>query len=255
MRLFLLLLLFSLASFAYTDSDMDGVPDADDHCLNTPMTDLVDLSGCTKKSLISPHHFSVIGGEGYAQESNDIYTFSSFELNYYYKKLSVQLTTGYYDLKSNDINSSGLNDTYLNLFYTFNPIKNFKLSLGMGIAFPTYDNIDNRTDYSTSLYGRYSLDKWSLSSGVGYRLIGDNNTVNTFYYNLGIGYSWSDKVYSSLSYSVSQSLYEGNEDLKSLSLYNYYNINKSWFATINYSHGLSDASLDNSIGVKIGYYW
>jgi len=255
MRLFLLLLLFSLASFAYTDSDMDGVPDADDHCLNTPMTDLVDLSGCTKKSLISPHHFSVIAGEGYAQENDDAYTFSSFELNYYYKKLSVQLTTGYYDLNSNDINGSGLNDTYLNLFYTFSPIKDFKLSVGMGIAFPTYDNIDNRTDYSTSLYGRYYLDKWSLSSGVGYRLIGDNNTVNTFYYNLGIGYSWSDKVYSSLSYSVSESLYEGNEDLKSLSLYNYYNINKSWFATINYSHGLSDASLDNSIGVKIGYYW
>jgi len=255
MRLFLLLLFFSLASFAYTDSDMDGVPDADDHCLNTPMTDLVDLSGCTKKSLISPHYFSVIGGEGYAQENDDAYTFSSFELNYYYKKLSVQLTTGYFDLKSNDINSSGLNDTYLNLFYTFSPIKDFKLSVGMGIAFPTYDNIDNRTDYSTSLYGRYYLDKWSLSFGLGYRLIGDNNTVNTFYYNLGIGYSWSDKIYSSLSYSVSQSVYEGNEDLKSLSLYNYYNINKSWFATINYSHGLSDASLDNSIGVKIGYYW
>jgi len=219
------------------------------------MTDLVDLSGCTKKSLLSPHHFSVTAGEGYAKENDASYLFSSLSLNYYYKKLSVQFSTGYYDLKSNDVNSSGLNDSYLNLFYTFSPMKNFKLSLGTGIAFPTYDDVNNKTDYSTSLYGRYYLDKWSLAAGLGYRFIGDSNAVNTLYYSLGTGYTWNKKVYSSLSYSVSQSMYEGNEDLKSLSLYNYYQLNNNWFTTVNYSHGLSNASLDNSIGVKIGYYW
>ena len=254
-RLLLLLLFLSTLSFAYTDSDMDGVPDADDACPRTPMTDLVDLSGCTKKSLISPHHFSLLAGVGYAKDNDASYTFPSAELNYYYKKFSLQLTTGYYDLTSSDLNSSGLNDTYVNLFYAFKPMKNLNLSWGVGMALPTYDSIDNKTDYSTSLYGRYKLESWSLSAGAGYRLMGDNNATNTFYYSVGTGYHWNKKLYSSFSYSVSQSIYEGNNDLKSLSFYNYYQINNNWFTTVNYTHGLSDASLDNSIGAKIGYYW
>jgi len=254
-RLAFIFILFPLTLLAYTDSDMDGVPDADDSCPHTPMTDLVDLSGCTKKSLISPHHFSLSLGEGYAKENDTSYLFSSLAFNYYYRKLSVQFTTGYYDLKSNDVNTSGLNDSYLNLSYTFDPMENFKLLLGGGVAFPTYDHVDNKTDYSASLYGRYYWDKWSFTTGLGYRLIGDSNAVNTLYYSLGTGYTWNAKVYSSLSYSVSQSIYEGNEDLKSLSLYHYYKINKNWFTTVNYSHGLSDASLDNSIRGQIGYYW
>jgi len=254
-RLLLILFLFSTLSFAYTDSDMDGVPDSDDACPRTPITDLVDLSGCTKKSLISPHHFSLLIGEGYAKDNDSAYTFSSAELNYYYKKISLQLSTGYYDLTSSDLNSSGFNDTYLNLFYAFKPMKNLNVSWGVGLALPTYDSVDNKTDYSTSLSARYKLDSWSFSAKTGYRLIDDNNAVNTLYYSLGTGYHWNEKLYSSLSYSVSQSIYEGNDDLKSLSFYNYYQINNNWFTTVNYSRGLSDASLDNSIGVKIGYYW
>lgn len=255
LRYFILFFLFTLTLFAYIDNDMDGVPDINDHCPNTPMTDIVNLSGCTKQSLISPHHFSVIVGEGYANENDVSYTFSSFELDYSYKNLSIQLATGYYNLKSNDLNDSGFNDSYLNLFYTFSPMKNFKLSLGGGIAFPTYDNTDNKIDYSASLYGHYYWNKWSFSSGLGYRLVGDNNATNTFYYNLSTGYTWTDKFYTSLNYSNSQSIYKENKDLKSLSFYANYQINKHWFTIFNYSYGLSDTSLNNSIRVQIGYNW
>ena len=61
-----LLFLGATALMAFTDSDLDGVEDAKDKCPNTPFMDIVDLNGCTKKSLISQHHFDIIAGLGYS---------------------------------------------------------------------------------------------------------------------------------------------------------------------------------------------
>jgi hypothetical protein len=241
--------------FAYVDSDMDGVEDKHDSCPNTLMTDLVDLSGCVIESLVSPHHFSVMAGASYANDEANTYTFSSIELDYYYKKFSLQLSTSYYDLKSDTLNQEGMNDTYLNFYYKFKPSKNFSLTLGTGLALPSYDGVNNKIDYGTSIYGRYRVDKWSFSTGGGYTLIGDTNASNRLFYNVSTGYSWNSKVYSSIGYYVSESIYDGVGDFESLSLYNYYSINKNWFTTVSFTQGLNDVSLDNSMGVKVGYYW
>ena len=254
-KLLLFLLLLSSFLFAYVDSDMDGVEDKDDLCPNTLMLDLVNLQGCTIKSLLSPHHFSLMAGFNYAKDNNTSYNFSSMEFSYSYKKLSLQLSTSYYTLETDAKSSEGLNDTNLNLLYRLMPLNNFTLSLGGGIAFPTYDSSSNKTDYSLFMYGNYTLDKWALLGGVGYRFIGDSNASNTLFYNLSAGYNWSTNVYSSLGYYFSKSIYEEVDGFESLSWYNYYRINKNWFGTLTLTQGLNSQSLDNSMGVKLGYSW
>ena len=254
-RFILFFLIAPLLLLAYVDSDMDGVEDKNDRCPNTAMTDLVDLSGCTIERLVSPHHFSVMAGATYANDKENTYNFSSLEFDYYYKEISVQFSTSYYDLESSTLNKEGMNDSYLNLFYKFNPSKNFSLNLGTGLVLPTYDNVNNKVDYATSIYGRYALDKWSLSAGLGYTFVGDVNASNRRFYNVSTGYSWNNNFYSSIGYYVSESIYEGINDFESLSLYNYYSINQNWFTTVSFTQGLNDVSLDNSVGVKLGYYW
>ncbi len=241
--------------FAYLDSDMDGVEDRDDLCADTPLTDLVDLSGCTIEHLLSPHHFSLMAGMSYADDNDAIYNFSSFEFDYYYENFSLQLAASYYRLEANGLNQNGENDTYLNLFYRINLLKDLSLTLGTGIILPTYNSIDNRTDYSSSIYGRYQIDNWSFSTGVGYTFIGDQNASNRVFFNLNTGYSWSKRHYSSIGYYFSETIYEGIGDFESLLLYHYYSIDDHWFITLNATEGLSSASLENSVGVKVGYYW
>jgi len=248
-----LVLTFSL--YAYIDTDMDGVLDSDDMCQNTPMTDLVDLSGCSKKSLVSPHHFSLIVGKHYENDVTTSYAYSSIEFDYYYKNFSIQLATDYYEMKSNDANTSGINDVYVNMYYMFSPLAHLKLSLGAGIALPSYEGIGNKADYSLFMYGRYDVKKWSFSTSVGYHFIGDSGMKNTLDYRLTTGYNWNDVFYSSISYSMSESMSPENTDFTSLSLYGYYKINKNWFSTVKYSYGLNDSDLDYSVGVYIGYYW
>jgi len=62
LRLILFFKFLTFSLYAYIDTDLDGVADNDDMCPNTLITDLVDLSGCSKKSLVSPQHFSFITG-------------------------------------------------------------------------------------------------------------------------------------------------------------------------------------------------
>ena len=255
------LALFSASLFAYVDSDMDGVPDKSDKCANTPLTELVDLSGCTIEKLVSEHHFDIVLGQSYSNDTNSTLNLSSLRIDYYYKQWSLQLATSYYESKFLTERSSGQNDTYLNLFYLFNPIENFYLNLGGGIVFPTYDNVDNEIDYTASLYGRYKLGKLSFTLGLGYGKTGDSNSENiisyndTLSYNTGIGYSWNSKLYTSIGYAKVNSIFEDSDDLETLSFYTYYGINEHWFSNLNYRYGLADNDPQKTIGVNLGYYW
>ncbi len=241
--------------FSYIDNDMDGVEDKDDLCPNSLMTDLVDLTGCSIKSLISPHHFALSSGIGSAKDLDASYTFSTLNLSYYYKKLSLQLSSSYYDLASDTLNDSGMNDTYLNLFYSTNVMENFSVTVGTGLVLPTFDDVNNSQDYTTSIFGKYAVNDWTFSAGASYAFIGDANANNRFAYNMSMGYYWNKSFYSSLGYYVSQSIYDEIDDFESLSLSTYYDINKNWFAILSLTEGMSDVSLDNSMGVKLGYYW
>ena len=240
---------------------MDGVPDESDRCANTPLMELVDLSGCTIKKLKSDHHFDIVLGQSYADDEDSTLYSSSLKLNYYYKKLSIQLASSYYESSIDSNNSNGQNDTYLNLSYLFNPIDNLYLTLGGGLVFPTYDNEDNRLDYTASLYGRYKLNRWSFMLGMAYNDVGDTDPTNnldyknSLSYNIGLGYSWNSDLYSSISYYRGESIFTNVEDLETLSVNAYYTIDEHWFSNLNYGYGFLDTGKRESIGVNLGYYW
>jgi len=255
-----LLLLLSITLVAYTDMDMDGVDDKSDQCPNTSLTELVDLTGCTIKELKSPHHFDISMGYNYSKETNSTINTSSIQADYYYKNLSIQLSSSFYNSEIDSIKDSGQNDTYLNVYYQLRPTDKLLLRVGGGVALPTYDNSNNKTDYSLALYGAYSYKKISILGSLGYTIIGDiddnlTSYNNTRFYNIGLGYYLSNSLYSSISYNNITTVYNGSEDINSISFYNYYSINNHWFLNLNYIYGISDLAIKNSIGVKVGYYW
>lgn len=260
-KILIYFLVFSSSLLAYIDSDMDGVIDKNDKCKNTLLTDLVDLSGCSVKSLVSFQHFDILLGKSYSTDKSSNLTLSSITLDYYYKVWSLQLSSSFYEISANRQISMGMNDTYVNISYLFQAFENFYLKFTGGIVFPTYNSNDNNIDYSTSLYGRYTRDKFSFIVEFGYGKIGDRNKDNivsynnTFSYSTSIGYTWNKKLYTSISYNQSNSVFKGSDNLKILSLYGYYSINQHWFSTINYRHGFLSVGSRKSVGVNIGYYW
>ncbi len=271
----LLALLLSTTLFAYVDSDMDGVADSVDKCPNTPLTDLVDINGCTKKrvSLIqeTKGHADIIIGANYAGSNfaslnkSDTYA-ASLQTDYYYGDFSLQASTSVYKTDSNDYDASGLNDSFIGAAYNFNLTDNITLRLGAGVILPTYDTTlnNNNTDYTTSLNLSYALEKINLFGGYSYTMINDDDVVDanndyryqdTNAYSAGIGYYFSNSLYMSGAYNFSDSIYVGIEEIKSASLYGYYAINKNRFLIFTYAYGLSESASDNALSVKVGYYF
>jgi hypothetical protein len=264
---------------AYSDSDLDGVDDAVDKCPNTPMFDLVDATGCTKKRLKvqtfnTVSHYDFITGLSYSKADyrslNQSDTTSlSLQFDYYYKKFSLGISTFYFNTKSQTYNSSGLYDTYVSGTYTLEPLTHLTLYLGGGVILPTYSTTygNNNTDYSASLSFNYMYKKFNYFAGVFYTLIGDddivdnNETTTDIYYqntnglNLGVGYYFNDSMYGSVSYNMSKSIYADVENLDSLMFYGYYTINKNYFSTFSYTYGISDSASDYTLSIRIGYYY
>lgn len=273
--LLLLALIMSSSVYAYSDSDMDGVDDTHDRCPNTPFMELVDINGCSKKSLVSNHHFDVIVGGSYAESDyntlNKTDTYSStLQVDYYYKNFSLQASTSYFDTEGNGYSETGLYDSYVGASYQFH-LGNLSLRLGAGALLPTYDSSlnNNNTDYTGSASLSYSLGNFNIFGGYAYTKINDDDVVivasdgsttdvlyqNTNSYNGGIGYYVTNKLYISASYNNAQSIYKGVEDLESASLYGYYSFTSHWFSTLSYSYGLSDTASKNYAAIRVGYYF
>ncbi|SFV59998.1 hypothetical protein MNB_SM-7-689 [hydrothermal vent metagenome] len=268
---------------AYTDSDLDGVDDSVDKCPNTPFMDIVDLNGCTKKSLIkknsqqSPHHYDIIIGASYSgadynQASRNDTEATSLQIDYYYKNLSIQTSASYYYSKdSNGYTDKGFYDTFVGASYKIQASQNLKFYIGLGMLLPTYSTSlnNNNTDYKASASVSYSIKNINLFGGYSYTLIGDddvtittdNNTSisykykNTHSYNGGIGIYATNKLYLSLSYFEGDSIYVGYESIKSASIYGYYTIDNNWFMSLSYARGLSDTATDNYASIRLGYYF
>ncbi len=269
-KMFILIMLgmFSVSLFAYSDSDMDGVDDSRDKCPNTPLTDLVDINGCTKKSLVSPHHFDIIIGANYAGSNyaslnqTDTYS-SSLQVDYYYKNFSLQASTSYYKTDGDGYSETGMNDSFVGASYQFKPTKELSLRIGAGALLPTYDTSlnNNNTDYTASLNVSYTLGKVNLFGGYIYTMINDDDIAGTVAYQNtnafsgGLGYYVTNKLYLSGAYNTSDSIYTGVEKIRTVSAYGYYSISQHWFSTFSYAYGLSDSASDNAASIKLGYYF
>jgi hypothetical protein len=255
-------MLCSIRLFAYTDSDMDGVEDKNDLCPNTPLTELVEITGCTIKNLVSPHNFDIVIGESYSRSKTISIQNHSLQLDYYYKDVSLQLFSSYFKLKGDNYSNSGQNNTYLNGYYKVAFNNNLLIRFKVGISFPSYSNKENKTDYSLSFYTQYQEKQFKLFGGMGYTFIGDtenNRTANTYndigFYTVGIGYDIAKQWYGSLGYNYSEGIYQNSNNIKMINLYSYYKLNHHWFSTMSYKYGLSNDAIKESIGVKLGYYW
>lgn len=259
----IIFLFMPMLLLAYSDSDMDGVDDKSDQCPNTSLTELVDLRGCTIKNLLSPHHFDIILGQSYVEDDDIRLNLSQLQMGYYYKNFSLQLSGSYFDMQGDTLHESGFNDVYFNSYYQIRPINKLLIRFGGGVVLPTYNRSSNKTDYGVSLQATYTQNDFSLFGGLGYTIIGDGDSnssstleyTNTYFDKIGLGYYINSNCYSSLTYAHSSSIYSGEQDRESVSLYGYYMFNKNWFTTINYSHGLSDNAMDSVMGLKLGYYW
>ena len=263
--LFIVSVLMTINLYAYTDNDMDGVDDAIDKCPNTPLTDLADINGCSKKSLVSPHHYDIIVGLNYSDADsrslNATDTLAtSLQVDYYYKQFSIQASTSYFTTEGSGYSDSGLYDSFLGASYRLNYINNLSISLSAGAILPTYDTDlnNNNTDYTTSVNLSYMLKNFNIFGGYAFTLINDDDISDITYQNTnalngGLGYYVSDKLYMSGSYSVSDSIYEGVEDIETASVYGYYSIDKDKFATLSYSRGLSDSASKNYVSIRLGF--
>jgi len=262
-KLIILLLYLSMyitSLSAYMDTDLDGVSDIRDRCPNTLITDLVDINGCSIKSLENPHHFDIITGLTYNKidisDTKDT-TSLNFQLDYYYKKFSMQLVTSYQD--SPTYNGNKINDPFLSGFYSFTPYKNLQTRVGFGMIVPIdeQDGIQNNTDFIMSLNLSYTYDKYNFFAGYNFTNINDKNDVLTYQdtslFNIGSGFYIEENFYASIAFSDSQSIVKGNDDTQYISLYSFYSFDTHWFATFNYDYYL-DNSID-AIAIKVGYYF
>jgi len=278
---FMLLGAFSTALLAYSDMDMDGVADSIDKCPNTPLTDLVDINGCTKKTLKvsqkTNSHFDIIIGANYvgsnfvSAPATDTYS-SSLQLDYYYKDFSLQASTSYYDTVSDDYSENGMNDSFIGAAYNFHPAKALTLRVGAGALLPTYDTSlnNNNTDYVGSLNASYILGKANVFAGYVFTKVNDDDVVvsinngaesysvlykDTNAYSVGLGYYLTNKLYISGAYNQTESIYKSVKDAKTVSAYAYYSIDHNWFMNFSYAYGLSDSASDNAASVRLGYYF
>ena len=267
---------FSTLLFAYVDSDFDGVDDADDRCPNTPFMELVDINGCSTKSLVSAHHFDLIVGVNYSESNYQTLSktetlSNNIQFDYYYKNFSLQATTTYFSTKGSGYNESGLYDSFFGASYQFEPSSALSLRVGVGGILPTYKTAlnNNKTDYLASLNASYLFGNFSLFGGYSYTLINDEDTTivyatntvqkitykNTNAWNMGIGYYWSNALYINTSFNSSESLYKNSQDIKTASLYLYYTLSEHWFTTLSYARGLSDTASKNYASVRLGYFF
>lgn len=279
--LFLVALMLSTTSLlAYSDADMDGVEDSVDKCPNTPLTDLVDMNGCTIKKVkarnTTQSHYDVIIGGGYTGSNyaslNRTDTLSSLvQADYYYGNFSLQASTSYYSTKGDNYSNSGLNDSFIGAAYAFKPIKSLYVRVGVGVILPTYKTTlnNNKTDYTGSINVSYTADRVNLFGGYIYTNINDTDVTNstldyryhdTNGYSVGLGYYFTNALYVSGAYNRSNSIYksingESVKDIETASLYGYYALDSNYFFTVSYMYGLSDSASNHAGSIKLGYYF
>lgn len=265
-KLLTLLTLTSLSLLAYSDYDMDGVDDKADQCPNTLFSELVDLNGCTIKTLElkDEHHFDIIYGVNFSQanytttQETDTLT-QSLQVDYYNKNFSLQVSSSHYSTDDD----SGTNDSFIGAYYKLSPTNELSLRLGGGIIIPTYDSElnNNNLDITASANISYMLENINLFGGYSYTMINDDDVSgvatyqNTNSFTAGIGFYPQKKLYVSGSLSSSDSIYQNTDAIQTASLYVFYNIDANWFTSFSYSYGLSDSASDNSVTLRLGYYF
>jgi predicted porin len=264
--------LLSTLTFAYQDSDIDGVEDHRDKCPNSSFDEVVDENGCTP----SQHYFGtltlLVGSDIILDDESQTTNFNVFA-NYRYNDWDITLSNANNtaSTSSNSL-SSAYGDLYLSTGYYLQN-RTFTTKLSLGIKLPTTDeerDIDTglkhgkahedtgtgENDLFASLYLNYGMtQRQNLYLYYRYTISGESQDVeyrDFSTYSIGSGYAFTPHWYSALSYDHSGSPYPHDEPYRAISWFNSYAFSKRFFATINYAHGLNDTSPNNTISLKLG---
>ncbi len=273
-KLLILFVILPLWLLAYSDNDLDGVEDKNDLCPQTSLIEIVDNTGCTIEYLTAPDKssssYDVVFGVGYSKNSTNSKETKTktetLQLDYFYKKFSLQLQSSHFSTSSKSYDNSGMSDSYLGAYYRIGLSEKLKANFGVRVNIPTYksDLNNNNLDYTLSTSFNYRVKKFTLLYGLGYTIVNDDDIdnslyklkyQNTFNYNIGVGYYFLPKLYGNISYINAQSIYKGEDDLTTASFYGHYSFDNHWFSTISYSKGLSDTASDHTSSLRIGYYF
>ncbi|MBA1438588.1 MAG: DUF3187 domain-containing protein [Epsilonproteobacteria bacterium] len=221
-------------------------------------------------------HYDIIIGGGYVGSNYDSLKrtdsyFASLQADFYYDNFSLQAVTSYHKTDGDNYSENGMNDFFVGASYSFKPMRDFDIRVGVGALLPTYDTTlnNNKTDYSASLNLSYTAENINIFGGYVYTMINDTDTIDngvsykyhdTHGYSAGLGYHFTNTFYMSGAYNYSNSIYKsidalGVEDIKTASLYGYYAIDSSYFLIFNYAYGLSDSASDHLASVKFGLYF
>ena len=258
------MLLYSL-SFAYQDYDIDGVEDEVDRCPNTPFDKLVDEWGCPQDDSYKGALTIKIGSDISIDEISDQVKSLSLFVNYSYLDWDVSLSNSNYTVfDTNTFSDSG--DVYLSVGKLFkSDLLSTKVSLGTKRSTKDIDlNSDvyfgtAESDYFASVNFNYLLHKrQNAFLYYGYTLSGDSSKVdykNRHSYSIGSGYAITNRLYSSLSYEYSDSVYADSDAYRAISWFSSYNFSNTYFTTFNYAHALDDFSYDQTFSIKLGAYF
>ena len=252
--------LFASSLLAFIDEDFDGVEDTQDKCLDTPFMDLVDSMGCSTISLLTPHLFDIIMGVGYSQTNQETLEdeqtlYTTLQFDYSYKDFSLYATLTRYQNNS----SSGLDDTLLGVNYSFNISEALHFTPAISLILPTYDSglHNEEMDIATSATLSYYYQSFFSLASYTYTFINDTNTMQTKYqnssaYQLTLGYTPMQQLTVDGGFYKSGSMYQGVEDIQSLTCNVSYSLDENHFILFYYSHGLSESASDNYASFKFG---
>jgi hypothetical protein len=239
-------------SFAFKDSDLDGVEDSKDKCANTPILELVDKHGCPLESKRGVRgKFYLRLGTGYLRDEDEERLSSIFSIAYSYKGLYTSFTTRYY--LSSKLYDPGMGDSSLFLGYSRFLSERVYILPGVRIKLPTGEEqfSDGKVDYTPSAVVDFLFDDYDVFTYISYTIRGNRNLKDTLSLSLGGGYDLTRSLYLSLSYDVSQSaVRDGNNSY--VSFFALYDITKVLYTTLSYSKGINKEATDHSATLRIG---
>lgn len=254
--------------YGYSDADWDGVEDAFDRCHQTPLSDLVDMDGCTILKTEKALHYSIIGGVGYSkinyasQEKADTTTVS-VEVNVYRDRWQLQGSISRYNASSENINESGMDDSTLNLLYRYPLSEQLSVTPGIGVIFPTY-----KTGYGNEAkdYTLFASMEYQFSSalygfaGYGYTWVNDEDTPIATYQNntalyTGLAYALKAGQEWNVHYNSNDTIYRESDAARTIGIGFFSQLTPHWFVNGTYDYGLSDSAGDHSWNLRIGYYF
>ncbi len=251
---FFLLFFISVAFAQILDDDLDGIENSDDLCPNSALVDIVDATGCVVEKLkpIPKHHFSISVGYRYSKfDNNTSSDAQSFALGYYYENFSAYFYTSNFNLNSGE---SGIDDSMFSFYYLIKR-DNFNYQGGLGLYIPTYDSVENKTDYFIKTKVSYYLDKFDFALSLQRTFMRDDFTKDSNRIIFSGGYQLLEKLYTSISYIDQNSIYEDEKNLQNITLYGNYFFNQNFSLSSDLSVGLSDSASDLSFSMNLEYYF